>query len=368
MGGKYNIAVIPGDGVGPEIIKECKKVLKCVSDINGIVFHTKDFPWGCDYYLQNGRMLDKNAYSILKDFDAILMGAVGDPRVPDHISVRLVIDIRFTFDQYINLRPILRFKEAPVFIKGLESQELNFFVVRENTEGEYVNAGGRFKRGTPDEVAIQTSIFTRKGTERVIHYSFELAEKIKRLGKKEQVSVTNCTKSNALAYSMVFWDEVFDKVASKFPDIVTKKTLVDALTMWLIKNPFDFDVIVASNLFGDIITDLASVLQGGMGFAAGGNINPEKEFPSMFESIHGSAPKYAGKGIINPIASILAVKMMLEHLGEFASAELIEKGVASIINNGKVKTHDMGGNTTTSQVGDILCKEMHTISQNNKIS
>ncbi|HOF03395.1 MAG TPA: isocitrate/isopropylmalate family dehydrogenase, partial [Atribacterota bacterium] len=257
------------------------------------------------------------------------------------------------------------FKEAPVFIKGLESKELNFFIVRENTEGEYVNAGGRFKKGTEEEVAIQTSIFTRKGTERVIRYSFELAERIKKQGKKEHVTVTSCTKSNALAYSMVFWDEVFESVASEYAHISTKKALVDALTMWLIKNPGDFDVIVASNLFGDIITDLASVLQGGMGFAAGGNINPEKVYPSMFEAIHGSAPKYAGKGIINPIASILSVKMMFEHLNEFSSARLIERGLASVINSGKVKTFDMGGSTTTSQVGDILCKEIYEIAKNN---
>lgn len=361
----YSIAIIPGDGIGPEVINECKKVMNCISDIHGIDFSTKDFPWGCDYYLTKGKMCDTKALSILKNYDAILMGAVGDPRVPDHISVRLVIDTRFAFDQYINLRPIIRFKGAPVFVKGLESKELNFYIVRENTEGEYVNAGGRFKVGTEDEVAIQTSIFTRKGTERVIRYSFQLAENMKKQGKREQVTVTSCTKSNALAYSMVFWDEIFEKVAKEFQGIGTKKALVDAMTMWLIKNPDDFDVIVASNLFGDIITDLASILQGGMGFAAGGNINPERIFPSMFEAIHGSAPKYAGKGIANPIASILSVKMMLEHLNEFPSAKLIEKGLASVINNGKVKTHDMGGKTTTSQVGDILCKEMYEIARNN---
>jgi len=337
--------------------------MECISDINKITFHTKDFPWGCDYYLANGKMFDVDAYYFLKKYDAILMGAVGDPRVPDHISVRLVIDTRFAFDQYINLRPVIRFKEAPVFIKGLESKELNFYIVRENTEGEYVNVGGRFKKGTEDEVAIQTSIFTRKGTERVIRYAFKLAERIKKQGKKKQVTVTSCTKSNALAYSMLFWDEVFENVASDYPGVNTKKAMVDALTMWLIKNPGDFDVIVASNLFGDIITDLASILQGGMGFAAGGNINPERIFPSMFEPIHGSAPKYAGKDIINPIAAIMSVKMMLEHLNEFSSAKLIERGLASVINNGKVKTHDMGGTTTTSQVGDILCKEMYEITK-----
>ncbi|MFO7883099.1 MAG: isocitrate/isopropylmalate family dehydrogenase [Kosmotogaceae bacterium] len=363
MGKKYKIAIIPGDGIGPEVITECKKVMDCISDINGIEFNEHDFPWGCDYYLKHGKMYDETTFTILKDYDAVLMGAVGDPRVPDHISVRLIIDTRFAFDQYINLRPIRRFKEAPVFIKGLESRELDFYIVRENTEGEYVSSGGRFKKGTEDEIAIQTSIFTRKGTERVMRYSFELAERMKKQNKKEQVTVTNCTKSNALAYSMVFWDEVFEKVASEYREVNTSKAMVDALTMWLIKNPNDFSVIVASNLFGDIITDLASILQGGMGFAAGANINPEKVYPSMFEPIHGSAPKYTGKGIVNPIAAIMSVKMMLEHLDEFPSAKLIEHGIASIINNGKVKTYDMGGKTTTSQVGDILCREMVELSK-----
>lgn len=363
MGKSYNIAIIPGDGIGPEVISECKKVMDCISDINGVKFNKRDFPWNCDYYLKNGKMYDKNAPSILEKYDAILLGAIGDPRVPDHISTRLIIDIRFALDQYINLRPIFRFKESPVYIKGLESRELDFYIVRENTEGEYVNVGGRFKKGTKDEIAIQTSIFTRKGSERVIRYSFDLAEKIKKQGKKEKPTVTICTKSNALGYSMVFWDEVFEEVASEYPGINTRKAMVDAITMWLVKNPRDFDVIVAPNLFGDIITDLASMIQGGMGFAAGGNINPERIHPSMFEPIHGSAPKYGGKNVANPIASILSVKMMLEHLNEFPSAKLIEEGIASVINNGKVKTRDMGGETTTSQVGDLLCKEMYEMSK-----
>ncbi|MDW7670168.1 MAG: isocitrate/isopropylmalate family dehydrogenase, partial [Bacillota bacterium] len=283
----YEIAVISGDGVGPEVISECKKVLNCVTEIKGTQFSTHDYQWGCEYYLNNGRMYAKDAFDILKNYDAILLGAVGDPRVPDHISVRLVIDTRFAFDQYVNLRPILRFKESPVFIKGLESRELDFYIVRENTEGEYANVGGRFKEGTADEVAIQTSIFTRKGTERVIRYAFDLAQKMKTQGKKVTPVVTSCTKSNALAYSMVFWDEVFEEVARDYKEIDTGKALVDAMTMWLVKNPGNFDVIVASNLFGDIITDLASMIQGGMGFAAGGNINPERTYPSMFEPIHG---------------------------------------------------------------------------------
>jgi tartrate dehydrogenase/decarboxylase/D-malate dehydrogenase len=236
-------------------------------------------------------------------------------------------------------------------------ESVDMVVVRENTEGEYSNAGGFFKLGSPDAFALQTSIFTKKGCERVIRYAFELARKRKNIGNGvNRGTVTNCTKSNALNYSMVFWDFVFHEVAGDYPDIKNDKALVDALTMWLVKKPQNFDVIVASNLFGDIITDLGAILQGGMGFAAGGNINPEKEFPSMFEPIHGSAPKYAGRSIVNPIASIEAIRMMLDHLGESEAAKDILGAIIQVVASGKVKTLDMGGTHKTHEVGDALKK------------
>jgi len=233
-------------------------------------------------------------------------------------------------------------------------------VVCENVEGEYAQVGGRFKRGTPDEVAIQTGVFTRKGTERVIRYAFELASKRRKLqgANGYEGMVTNCSKSNALNYSMVFWDEVFDAVSEEYPKIMPDFALVDALTMWLVKNPEYFDVVVASNLFGDIITDLGAMLQGGMGFAAGGNINPEKDYPSMFEPIHGSAPKYTGKGVINPFASIEAMSMLLEHLGLEGAAHSIKSAMQAVLTEGMVRTRDMGGSARTEEVGDAIAQRI----------
>ena len=228
-------------------------------------------------------------------------------------------------------------------------------VIRENTEGEYAGAGGLFKMGTPDAVALQTAVFTRKGCERVMRYAFKLAQKRKKFGNKPPVGmVTNCSKSNALNYSMVFWDSVYRDVARDYPEIKTDGAFIDAITMWLVRTPDYFDVIVASNLFGDIITDLASVLQGGMGFAAGGNINPERTHPSMFEPIHGSAPKYEGKGIANPVASVESVRMMLDHLGEETAAKDIEKGLTKILSEQRFRTKDMGGKHSTSEMGDAI--------------
>ena len=231
-------------------------------------------------------------------------------------------------------------------------------VVRENTEGEYAAVGGIFKGDSPEGFAAQTGIFSRKTCERVMRYSFELARKRKKLGDGDQVGlVTNCTKSNALNYSMVFWDSIFGEIAGEFPDIKTDMALVDAITMWFVKNPEYFDVVVASNLFGDIITDLGAMLQGGMGFAAGGNINPERKFPSMFEPIHGSAPKYEGKNIVNPIASIEAGRMLLDHIGEEEAAANIQEAVKKVLVAGKTRTKDMGGTNSTSEVGDAVVKE-----------
>ncbi len=350
----YQIAVIPGDGVGNEVAREAVKVLMASAEKHGFRVQIESFDWGCDFYLKNGVMMPEDGLEILKGFDAIFLGCIGDAnKVSDEISLTLLLRIRKGFDQYVNLRPIKLYAGVESPIKTATPGAVDLVAVRENTEGEYAGTGGFFKGGTPDGFALQTAVFTRKGCERIIRYAFELARRRRKFGQGENVGmVTNCTKSNALNYSMVFWDSIYWEVAKDYPDIKTDKAMVDALTMWLVKNPKDFDVIVASNLFGDIITDLGSMLQGGMGFAAGANLNPERHYPSMFEPIHGSAPKYTGKEVVNPIASIESIRMMLEHLGEEGAARDIEKAVARVLAEGKVKTYDMGGKSKTWEVGD----------------
>ena len=351
----YDIAIIPGDGVGREVANEAAKILDAVAQKFGFAVRTETFDWGCDYYLKNGQMMPDDMLTTLKDFDALFLGCVGDiNKVPDHISLMLILTIRKAFDQYVNLRPIKLYPGIYTPIKGATPETIDMVVVRENTEGEYSATGGFFKLGTPEAVATQTAIFTQKGCERVMRYAFDLARTRKKLGDSPAGMVTNCTKSNALNYSMVFWDMVYEQVARDYPDIKTDTALVDALTMWMVKNPEYFDVIVASNLFGDIVTDLGAMLQGGMGLAAGGNINPEKQYPSMFEPIHGSAPKYEGKGVVNPIASIESIRMMLDHLGETSASQDIETAVSRILDDGNVKTRDMGGKHSTSEMGDAI--------------
>jgi tartrate dehydrogenase/decarboxylase/D-malate dehydrogenase len=356
----YRIAVIPGDGVGAEISEEAVRILDAAAEIHGFAVETETFDWSCDRYLELGEMMPENALETLGTFDAIFLGCIGDAaKVADDISLMMLLAIRKGFDQYVNLRPIRLYPGVATPIRTATPETVDMLVIRENTEGEYSHSGGFFKRGTPDAFALQTGIFTWKGCERTIRYGFEAARKRAKLGSGEHVGrVTNCTKSNALNYSMVFWDEAYSHVAKDFPDIETDMALVDALTMWFVKNPDWFDVIVASNLFGDIITDLGAMLQGGMGFAAGGNVNPERIYPSMFEPIHGSAPKYAGKRIVNPIASIEAVRMMLEHLGEDEAGAHIQQAVMSTLAAGEVRTRDMGGNNTTDEVGAAVEQAM----------
>jgi tartrate dehydrogenase/decarboxylase/D-malate dehydrogenase len=352
----YDIAVIPGDGVGKELAREGVKILKAVADKYSFEVKKVDFNWGCDYYLKHGKMMPDNMLDILNDFDAIFLGCIGDHnKVPDHISLTLLLTIRKGFDQYINLRPIKLYPGVNTLVQTATAETVDMVVVRENTEGEYSGIGGLFKLGSPDAFALQTGIFTRKGCERTIRYAFELAHERNKWGDTAPVGmVTNCTKSNALNYSMVFWDSVYDEVSKGYPDIKTDKTLVDAMTMWLIKKPEYFDVIVASNLFGDIITDLGAMLQGGMGFAAGGNLNPEKTYPSMFEPIHGSAPKYEGKGVVNPIATIESIRLMLNHLGEKQGAKNIQEAIQKVLAAGEIRTADMGGRNKTHEVGNAI--------------
>ncbi len=356
----YRIAVIPGDGVGAEISEEAVRILNTAADIHGFEVTTESFDWSCDRYLELGEMMPADALETLGGFDAIFLGCIGDAaKVADHVSLEMLLKIRKGFDQYVNLRPIRLYPGVATPISTATPETVDILVVRENTEGEYSHNGGFFKRGTPDAFALQTGIFTWKGCERAIRYGFEAARSRAKLGNGEKVGrVTNCTKSNALNYSMVFWDETYDYVAKDYPDIETDMALVDALTMWFVKNPDWFDVVVASNLFGDIITDLGAMLQGGMGFAAGGNVNPEKSYPSMFEPIHGSAPKYTGKRIVNPIASIEAVRMMLEHLDQAQAGAQVQRAIASTLAAGNVRTRDMGGNNTTDEVGAAVEQAM----------
>lgn len=352
----YSIAVIPGDGVGTEVAAEAVKIMGALTEKYGFQLRTETFGWGCDYYLANGRMMPDDMLDTLRGFDAIFLGCVGDAaKVPDHISLTLLLKIRKGFDQYVNLRPIRLYPGVETPVRTATPETVDFVVVRENTEGEYAGVGGFFKPDTPDAFALQTGVFTYKGCERVIRYAFELARRRKAEdGRKSAGMVTNCTKSNALNYSMVFWDRVYRDVARTYPDIKTDMALVDALTMWFVKSPGFFDVVVASNLFGDIITDLGAMLQGGMGFAASANLNPERIYPSMFEPIHGSAPKYAGKGVVNPIATIESVRMIMDHIGEPEAALDIEHSIRRVLAGGQIKTRDMGGHHATAEMGDAV--------------
>jgi tartrate dehydrogenase/decarboxylase/D-malate dehydrogenase len=349
---KFNIAVIPGDGIGIEVMNEGIKILNKITEKTGIVsfnFHT--FDWGCEYYLKHGKMMDEDGLEQLKKYDAILLGAVGYPGVPDHISLRdLLLKIRQGFNQYINLRPIKLLKEVDCPLKNKKPEHIDMVFIRENVEGEYAGIGGIQKEGTEDEVAVQTSLFTRKNTEKVMDYAFKLAQ-VRNKYKK----VTSVTKSNALNYSMVFWDKVFNEKANQYSDIKTESFHVDAMSMYMLQRPEDFDVVVASNLFGDILTDLGATLQGGLGFAAGANINPEGQYPSMFEPVHGSAPNIAGKGLANPIAMIWTVKMMLDHLGFEKEAALVMKAIEEALDRREELTADLGGKGSTSSVGNLIC-------------
>lgn len=313
----HKIAVIGGDGVGPEVIGQGIRVLKEVARLDGgFSFEFTEYPWGCEYYLKTGCMMPEGGMDQLARHEAIYLGAVGAPGVPDHVSLwDLLLKIRKGFDQYINLRPVKLLEGAPCPLKDVKRQDVDMIVVRENSEGEYAGAGDWLFRGQENEVVLQTGVFSRKGCQRTIRYAFELARS---LGK----SVTNVTKSNALNYSMVYWDQIFAQVAREYPDVPVYAYLVDAASMFFVKDPGRFQVVVTSNLFGDILTDLGAAIAGGMGLAAGANLNPERKYPSMFEPIHGSAPDIAGKGLANPLAAIWSASQMLEFLGRRSMAPL----------------------------------------------
>lgn len=346
----YKIAVIPGDGTGPEVVREGLKVLKSVSEVAGFQYETTEYDWGGDRYLRTGEVLPENAIEEMKKYDAIYLGAIGHPDVkPGILEKGILLALRFGLDQYINLRPVKLYPGVDTPLKDKKPEDIDYVVVRENTEGLYAGAGGVLKKGTPDEVAIQESINTRKGVERCIRYAFEYCRK-----RNKAKRLTLVGKTNVLTYAFDLWERTFYEVGEEYPDITTDYAHVDATTMWMIKNPEWFDVIVTDNMFGDIITDLGAMTQGGMGIAAGGNINPEGV--SMFEPIGGSAPKYTGKNVINPLAAIGALQMMLENLGEQKAAELVDKAIAKVTGE-KLKSLAAGKmGYTTSEVGDMVAQ------------
>ena len=347
----YKIAVIAGDGIGPEVLSEGLKALNKVSELDGgFKFEFTHFPWGCDYYLETGKMMPDDGIEILKAFDAIFLGAVGAPGVPDHISLwDLLLKIRHEFDQYVNLRPVKLLNGAPCPLKDVTTKDIDMIVVRENSEGEYAGEGSWLFKDEPGEVVLQTGVFSRKGTERIIRYAYELA-------RKEGKKLTSVSKGNALNYSMVFWDKIFKEVGEEYPDVETDSLLVDAASMFFVKKPSRFGVVVTSNLFGDIITDLGAAISGGMGLAAGANINPERKYPSMFEPIHGSAPDIAGKGIANPLASVWSASQMLDFFGHEDWGKKLIDAIEKIMVDAKVLTPDMNGTSSTSEVGDEIVR------------
>ncbi len=345
----YKIAVIPGDGTGPEVVQEGLKVLESVSKKFNIQFDFKEFDYGGDRYLKTGEVLPENAIEELKGFDSIYLGAIGHPDVkPGILETGILLKLRFSLDQYINLRPIKLYPNVETPLANKKPEDIDFVVVRENTEGLYIGSGGFLKKGTPDEVALQDMVNTRKGVERCIRYAFEFTRK-RNKGKK----LTLSAKNNVLIYAHDLWVRAFYEVAEEYPDIKADYAHVDATTMWMVKNPEWFDVIVTTNMFGDIITDLGAMIQGGMGIAAGGNINPEGV--SMFEPIGGSAPKYTGLNVINPIAAISSTQMMLDVLGETEAAAAVEKSVINVISKmDSMSAGKMGYSTT--DIGNMVAE------------
>ena len=349
---KYNIAVIEGDGIGHEVMPEGLRVLEAAGRKFDLSFAWTHFDWSCERFVKTGRMMPKDGLDQLRTFDAIFLGAVGFPGVPDHVSLwGLLIPIRRGFKQYVNLRPAKLLQGIQSPIKNFEPGDIDFCVVRENNEGEYSQIGGRLYSGTEEELAVQQTVFTRRGCDRVIRYAFELA----RTRKKH---LTSATKSNGIVYTMPFWDERFAEIRSEFPDVQADQFHIDILSAHFVQRPDRFDVVVGSNLFGDILSDLGAAVVGSIGIAPSANLNPEREYPSMFEPVHGSAPDIAGKKIANPIAQISSGAMMLEHLGENEAAQEVDRAVRKVLAQGGPKTPDLGGNASTPEVGETIAAEI----------
>ncbi len=353
---EYNIAVIPGDGIGKEVAPEGVRLLDTVAHISGsFKLKYQYFPWGCEFYVSTGRMMAEDGLKILKSFDAIYFGAVGFPTVPDHISLRgLRLPICQGFEQYVCYRPseLIPGIKSPLADKKVG--DIDFVVIRENTEGEYIGAGGRAHHNLNSEVAVETSVFTRTGIERVVRYSYQLAQ-------SRRKHLVSATKSNAQQHSMTFWDEIVNEVGEEYPEVKLERVLIDALSARFVLRPESLDVVVASNLFGDILTDLGAAIVGSMGLAPSGNINPKRTYPSMFEPVHGSAPDIVGKGIANPIAMIWCGAMMLDFIGEKQAAQMIHTAIKATTGERKVLTPDLGGNARTTQVTDAIIEKLKAI-------
>ena len=349
------VAVIGGDGTGPEVVAEGVKVLRAVAQLEGFKYELKDFDLGGNRYLKTGEILPPSFLDELRGFDAILLGAIGHPQVaPGILEKGLLLELRFKYNQYINLRPVKLFPGVETPLAGKGPKDIDFVVVRENTEDMYCGIGGTLNKGTADEVATQTAIYTRKGCERCIRWAFDFTRK-----RNQKKQLTLVAKTNVLTFGHDLWWRTFQEVARDYPDIKTDYNHVDACCMWMVKNPEYYDVIVTTNMFGDIITDLAGILQGGMGVAAGGNINPERTAPSMFEPMGGSAPKYTGTGKINPIAAINATAMLLDHCGHETAAARVMKAI-QVVTGTKMKSQAAGKmGYTTSQVGDLVVEALH---------
>jgi tartrate dehydrogenase/decarboxylase/D-malate dehydrogenase len=347
------IAVIPGDGIGWEVVPEGIKVLEAVGAKHGLDYQFTEYDWSCERFHKTGSFMPEDGLEQLKTQDSIFLGAVGFPGVPDHVSLwQLLIPIRRSMHQYINLRPVRMMKGMKCPLANRGPEDIDFWVVRENNEGEYSEIGGRMYQDTEHEMAIQQTVFTRLGTDRVMRYAFELCRKV---GKKK---VTSATKSNGIIHTMPYWDERFEKIAAEYPDLETDKYHIDILTANFVLHPDWFDVVVGSNLFGDILSDLGPAVAGSIGIAPSANINPEGDYPSMFEPVHGSAPDIAGKGIANPIGQIWSGAMMLEHLGHQAAADDIVGAIERVLSGGGPKTPDLGGQASTKDLGDAIAAEV----------
>jgi tartrate dehydrogenase/decarboxylase/D-malate dehydrogenase len=355
-GHKHKIAVIMGDGIGKEVVPEGMRVLDVAGERFGFKLEWMPFPWSCEYYSSRGEMMPKTGLDILKEFDAIFLGAVGYPGVPDHISLwGLLIPIRRGFQQYVNYRPVRNMRGIPSPLRHVEAGQIDFCVVRENNEGEYSNIGGMMYEGTDQEFVVQETVFTRKGVERIIRYAFELAR------KREKKKVTSATKSNGIVFTMPYWDAIFNRIAKEYEDVKADQYHIDALAAAFVNHPEQFDVVVGSNLFGDILSDLGPALTGSLGIAPSANLNPERKFPSTFEPVHGSAPDIAGKGIANPIGQILSGALMVHQLGYPEAARTIEKAVEVAVADRNIRTRDLGGEASTQQMGKAIAELVATL-------
>ena len=349
----FDIAVIEGDGIGPEVTREAIAAADAAAALFGAAFTWTKYPWGSDYFFEHGRMAPQGFLDTLAAHDAILLGAVGHPKLQDHVTLNgLLLPIRRHFDQFVCLRPAVLYEGVASPLAHKSPRSIDMLVFRENTEGEYANVGGRVYQHSDHDVAIQTSVFTRRGCRRIIRSAFEKAQ------TRPRQRVASITKSNAQGYGMVLWDECFAEVARDFPEIETESLLIDRAVMEFIRRPESFDVVVASNLFGDILTDLAAIIVGSMGLAASGNIDPTRRGPSMFEPVHGSAPDIAGRGIANPLAAILSAAMMLEHLKLDAAARAMHRAVADLLKTGGPRTSDLHGTAKTAEVGRAIVERL----------